>query len=115
MEIALCGVWLCFSCEIPGSLKGTMSVFNTQGAEGAQWQMITHILIMEMYLGLSGGLCDHCLYVRCVVVLKEARTALSTRPIYTGLGRSILLSRDSGKALPSAVGKIQEPTCKFLV
>lgn len=36
MEIALCGVWLCFSCEIPGSLKGTVSVFNTQGAEGAQ-------------------------------------------------------------------------------
>lgn len=25
MEIALCGVWLCFSCEIPGSLKGTVS------------------------------------------------------------------------------------------
>lgn len=80
-----------------------------------QWQMIMHILITEMYLGLPGGLCDHCLYVRCVVVLKEARTAVSTRPIYTGLGRSILLPRDSGKVFPSAVGKIQEPTCKLLV
>lgn len=78
-------------------------------------QTITHILITEMYLGLPGGLCDHCLYVRCVVVLKEARTAVSTRPIYTGLGRSILLPRVSGKALPSAVGKIQEPMCGLLM
>ena len=78
-------------------------------------QTITHILITEMHLGLPGGLCDHCLYVRCVVVLKEARTAISTRPIYTGLGRSILLPTDSGKALPSAVGKIQEPTCELLM
>lgn len=80
-----------------------------------RWPMITHNLITEMYLGLPGLLCDPCLYVRCVVVLKEARTAVSTRPIYTGLGRLILLPRDSWKALPSAVGKIQEPTCKLLV
>lgn len=78
-------------------------------------QTITHILITEMYLGLPRGLCDHCLYVRCAVVLKEARIAVSTRPIYTGLGISILSPRDSEKALPSAVGKIQEPTCKLLV
>lgn len=76
-----------------------------------EWQgwIATHILTMEMRLGLPWGLCDHCLYVRGVVVLKEARADSSSRPIHTGLSRSTLLPRESGRALSSAVGKIQEP------